>query len=609
MNTQNPKKKWTSFVELRDDLLKEGIGKLTEQTKQVDLSDSDNFLVSGVTQIIRDTETASSSDDFFNCLCRLSVLVEGLDQDKLNQLLQKTNLYVLFISAIFTNKKFSESLNTVTKEEKGIIGKDADNLHVIEKKLLNIAISLAFFPMALALSAIKKESVAFLRRHVTKLLKLNIKAINDQEISFTNLCFKLESISWNHQYHYTARFPIKLNDEFLFNTLRLVRSVVGISILSLTVNAILGEQFKIAFRKIDGSERFDLSRALNSIYGSVHRIEAGVQSYYDNAPKESIAQLKSFFDIFVWDNERNLLYFIKEITAGFEYQKGEKFYEVILDKVTTAERIKNRLKTFAKQNLSAFSTELGGEEREWANKVYIVSIKTMAALAEVDSAADSRWKFSVAVRELIQWIREMHEILNLFYLEDEFDSIAPFLKEENVTTEWKSTLLTPLEQEFINDKAELANGRNIFLRIVKSILGMLNTDGGVIIVGLVEHPERIVREEFLTFIREKNGKSFFDIGYEIERRGKNLDQIRLQILDNLKSITKVSEEKFNGLFSLEPILIRTNDKTVTIVKISVQKIASPVLNVKEEQGTTWVSLTKRAEGKTINVDVRDYIKI
>ena len=97
------------------------------------------------------------------------------------------------------------------------------------------------------------------------------------------------------------------------------------------------------------------------------------------------------------------------------------------------------------------------------------------------------------------------------------------------------------------------------------------------------------------------------MGYELEKKGKNLDQIRLQILDNLKSITQVSEEKFNGLFSLDPVLIRTESGTVTIIKISVQKAEKLVFNVKEEQGAKWISLTKRAEGKTIDVDIRDYI--
>lgn len=50
------------------------------------------------------------------------------------------------------------------------------------------------------------------------------------------------------------------------------------------------------------------------------------------------------------------------------------------------------------------------------------------------------------------------------------------------------------------------------------------------------------------------------------------------------------------------------NETIMIIKISVQKALNPLFNVKEEQGTIiWISLTKRAEGKTIDVDIRDYL--
>ncbi len=610
MSTRHTQKKWSSFVEMRDDLLKEGIIKLEERSSVKDGSEgSDNFFVSNILQIVKDTETGSTPRDLFNCLCRLSALVENLEEHTLIRLLNTTNLYVLLLSAVFTNKNFSEKLFFVVKKEKEIHEKDIDGLNIDVKKFLNAGISLAFFPIALMLPALSRESIIFLRQHITKLIKLNLKDANDYDISFANLCFKVESISRNHQYHYIDKFPVSLNREFLFNTLRIARSISGISLLSLTIITVLGEQFKKSIILMDSDKRFNLSGALNNIHGAVFRIEAGVQSYYNDILSEKHIYLQNFFNTFVWNNEKDLTFFVKEVTAGFQYQSGKTFQEVILAKVAVAGDSKSRLSTFAKQNLSAFTGTLVGEEREWANKIFIVSIKSITALAEINSARDNDWKSSVAVRELTKWIREVHEILNLFYLplEDEFNLITQFLKEENVKIEWKSTFLTPTEEVFINDKAELAKGKEVFLGIVKAVLGMLNTDGGVIVVGFIEHPDRIVRDDLLKHIVIKNGKSFFNIGYELSQKNKNLDQIRLQILDNLKSLTQLSEEKFNNLFYLEPILLRSSDKTITVIKISVQKVVTPIFNVREDQGTTWISLTKRADGKTINVDVRDYI--
>ena len=610
MNTRHTQKKWSSFVEMKDDLLKEGIIKLEERTSRKDGSEgSENFFVSSILQIVKDAETGATPRDFFNCLCRLSALVENLEEHVLTRLLNSTNLYVLLLSAVFTNKSFSEKLIFVVKKEKEAHEKNIDSLNLEVKKFLNAGISLAFLPIALMLPALSKENIIFLRQHITKLIKLNLKDANDYDISFANLCFKIESISRNRQYYHVDEFSVSLNREFLFSTLRVARSISGISLLSLTINTVLGEQFKKSVILMDSDKRFNLSGALNNIHGAVFRIEAGAQSYYNDVPSEKHTYLQNFFNTFVWNNEKDLTFFVKEVTAGFQYQSGKTFQEVILAKIAVAGDSKSRLSTFAKQNLSAFTGTLVGEEREWANKIFIVSIKSITALVEINSARDNDWKSSVAVRELTKWIREVNEILNLFYLplEDEFNLIAQFLKEENVKIEWKSTFLTPTEEVFINDKAELAKGKEIFIGIVKAVLGMLNTDGGVIVVGFVEHPDLIVRDDLLKHIVIKNGKSFFNIGYELNQKNKNLDQMRLQILDNLKSITQLSEEKFNNLFALEPILLRNSDKTITIIKISVQKVTTPIFNVREDQGTTWISLTKRADGKTINVDIRDYI--
>lgn len=609
MSQRLSKKRWASFVELKDDLLRDGITELNKQAHKNVPSHPENFLISSISQVVKDAEIAVSAKDFFNCLCRLSALLENLDQDALAKIIRTTNLYVLLLGAVFTNPNFCEKLIFLSKEEKNANGEGTHEKNLDTKKFLNAGISLAFYPSALMVAFFTKENIFFLRHHITKLIKLNLKAANDYEVSFANLCFTAENILRERKYNYTDKFPVTLSADFLFSTLSMTRSVSGGSLLSLNIDAVLGEQFKNATYNIESDDRFDLSGALNNMYGGVFRIEAGIESYFIDVPQEKQALLQSFFDSFNRRNEKNLTFFVKEISSGFQYQKNKTFRDVVLHKVSVAREAKDRLVCFAEQNLAAFTGILVGEEREWSNKVFLVSVKLLTVLVEINNARDNDWKFFVARRELIQWIREVNEILNLYYIEDEFASVAEFLKEENVRTEWKSTFLTPLEQEFINDKAELVKGRDIFLRIVKTILGMINTEGGTIIVGLVENPDRIIREDLLRHVITKNEKSFFNVGHELEQKGKNLDQIRLQVLDNLKSTTQLSEEKFNNLFSFEPILLRNGEKTITIVKISVQRAATPIFNVKEEMGTTWASLTKRADGKTIDVDVRDYIKL
>lgn len=607
MSLRKTQKKWSSFTEMKDDLLKEGVLKLEEKSLKDNISDPDSFLISSVLQIVKDTKNSSSSKDFFDCLCRFSALAEKVEERTLTKLLKTSNAYVLLLSAVFTNQTFSEKLVSTVKQERGT-KKNWDETNIEDKKLINVAISLAFFPVVLTISDIQDESVEFLRRHITKLLRLHLKAANDPVISFANICFKIESITCNYKYHFTDRLPITLDQEFLFKRLKAARSLSGISYLALTINAVLGEQFTNAIKAMgDDSKRFSISKALENIYGAIIRIEKGIQSYYENTPPIFLPFLKDFFNIYIRDNERQLTFFTKEIASGFHYQKEKRFYEIILDKIEDADNIKKRISIFGKENLSAFTGELDLVKHEWSNKLFIISIECIAVLAEIGNAKDDHWKVSAAVRVLRQWVSNAHEIINFHFLEDEFASIIPFLEKEDARIEWKSSFLTPLEQEFINEKAELANSKSIFKRIVKTIIGMLNTEGGTIIVGFVEHPDRISRSDLMEHIIEKNGKSFFNVGYELSQKGKNIDQIRLQILDNLRSITQVSEEKFNDLFSIEPILLRVPKKTITIIKISVQKSEKPIFNIQEDKGTIWVSLTKRAEGKTIDVDVRDYI--
>ena len=136
---------------------------------------------------------------------------------------------------------------------------------------------------------------------------------------------------------------------------------------------------------------------------------------------------------------------------------------------------------------------------------------------------------------------------------------------------------------------------------------MLNTDGGTLIVGIVENPDAVKRLEVKEFLFEKNNITFFDVNYEFKKQGKTLDHVRLQILDNLKQITDSSADQFNNLIEFEPIILRNSEQVASIIKISIKKAGRLFLNVKKENNSVWVSLTKRAQGQNVDVDVRKHI--
>jgi hypothetical protein len=222
---------------------------------------------------------------------------------------------------------------------------------------------------------------------------------------------------------------------------------------------------------------------------------------------------------------------------------------------------------------------------------------------------DDRWKISTSIFELCRWITDSHQILNTHYIEDGLKSIRHLLIEENVTIEWKSSFLTPLQQEYTNEESEKKHTANVFKSLAKAILGMINTEGGSIVVGVVERPELILRDEVKRRLIKKSGKHFFDIEYELKNYGKSLDGIRLELFDVLKNMTEASADKFNDLVKFEPVILRGQLLSVTVVRVTVQKSPEHLYDIqKDSRDVLWIALTKRAQGQTLTVDARPYIR-
>lgn len=596
-------KKWLSQQEMKDSLIKDGFLRTNEKG-----SAQDDLIISSLYEIIEDTRVAKNSKDFFDATCRLSSLFEKLDSTSLKSIFDTTNLYVLLLTAVFYNPNFQRELILVTETESAVFGKEADDLNFESKVFLNSAVSLAFFSIAAGIFVLRESNISFLRKVLTDSIKVILRNSAGKK-TFANLCFKLEQIAWNHRYHFTDKFPISLDDKKLFDVLNITRSLSGISFLSLTINPVLADQFsKIA--EMTEFEEFSMSKALSAVYGVIHRIEESEKSYYENLTKDIEQLLRVFFNTFTRNNERNLLFFLKKISADFHFQKDKKFYEIVLQKIAVAESLRQELMIFSKENLSAFQGDMGEVRYEWSNKVLITSLRLLSVLSGINTATDEKWKVSTAVHEFYQWIDDVHNILNKHSIEDDWILVSDYVNQETAQIEWKSSFFSLSRQVFVSKEADLGLGKKIFEKIVKTILGMLNTDGGVLLIGLVENPDEIVREEFLKKTIHKNGKVFFDVGGELKMLGKTLDSVRLQMFDELRNTTDNSPEKFNDLVTLEPILLKDGESVATIIKIIVNKSEKRFYGVKKEgSNAVWISLTMRAQGQTIDVDVRDYLNL
>lgn len=600
----NKKKKWTSFEEMRNDLIKEGILDLkdlkTEHKKDFD------FLSHSLFGIVADVESANTSEAFFESTCRLSALLEKLDNSSAQFLFSKTNLYVLLLNAVFRNTKFQEEVIRISLEKNIKDREKADALNLESKRLINAAISLAFFSIAFNIEHLTRANIMFLRSQLTSMIKHIIKFSNE-ELLLSKICFKLEQVIWNSKFQHKGVFPVSLDSSILFSNLKTGRAVAGISFLSLTIISELGSQFKTSVAQLD-EEDSSLTKIFNSIYSLIHKIEEGVNGYYGSVPIERLTKVEDFFDFFIFNNERNLLFFIRLICGGFKYQKDKVFYQILLAKIEASRELKEEITRFAHEHLTAFKEELGEVRYEWSNKIYLISQKTLSVLTDIHDSKDDRWKVSVGIFELTEWIKDVHAVLNKYFLEDEWNLIAEYMEKETSEIEWKSSFFTPLEQKVTTVEVESLISKKLFEKIGKTILGMLNTNGGVVIVGLVEKPESVVRDDLSKNFISRNGKVFFDVINELKTKSKTLDSVRLQIFDYLCNTTDNTPEKFNNLVHLDPILLRSTDALVNVVKISVKKNEKMFFNVKKESNNTvWISLTKRAEGQTIDVDIRSYL--
>jgi len=592
MNSQYPKK-WSSLEDMKSDLQKGDcflINSLPQKTRK-------NFsaLCLEIDEIVNAVRVAEKTKDFVTIVDHLLNILRELDVDSFKGIVNQKNFYILFFSTVFQNENFRKALIEVVADKD-----EAGDRSELDKKstFINHGILLAFIPLSFYLPLLSDENIIFLRKHITDNIKFILRGYGDK-VSFSNFCFELESILRNYKNLGIGK------DE----NIELARSIAGTCFLALTINPALSQQLKNIAKRNDGTD-FNLIKEFATLYGLIHKFEESEKGYCRNINKSNTILLQNFFEVFIRNNERNLLFFIKNICSGFH--PNAKFGTAILAKINGSAPIGDELLNFAKVHLNAFCGEMGEIKHEWSNKIFIASIRTLSVLSAISGAKDNKWKISAAVFELRRWINDVHEIFNRNLIEDDWHLISDVLAQENVEVEWKSTFYTPLEQHFVNTEADIGNGKKIFAKIVQTILAMMNTNGGVVLVGIVENPDLIVRKEHFDKIIHKNGKTFFNIEHELKNLGKTLDHVRLHILEQLQSITDCSSEKFNDLIFLEPVIIRKEDAFSVIVKITINKGEKLFFNINSEnkggkKAMVWASLIKRANGQNTDVDIRDYI--
>ena len=71
--------------------------------------------------------------------------------------------------------------------------------------------------------------------------------------------------------------------------------------------------------------------------------------------------------------------------------------------------------------------------------------------------------------------------------------------------------------------------------------------------------------------------------------------------------TLYTAEKFNHLWNIEQIEIKSHYSISIVYKIDIKKSNNYIYSVKKEKNILWITLIKRANGRTIRVDPRGYL--
>ena len=316
---------------------------------------------------------------------------------------------------------------------------------------------------------------------------------------------------------------------------------------------------------------------------------------------ESISE--RFISNFMTVNERHI-YFIMRTVLLHEPSAEDRDSALIFRYLSASPAIRGTLAAYAKENFQAYKGIVSEGHKEWANKVYLITYKMISVFETVNEATDVFWKIDVALFEIRNWILQLHLTINKSDVEDDWHKIERFINQETDRVEWKSSFYVSVEGPFISNEIEKNGAKQTLQPIVRTMLGMMNEGGGTIIVGLVENPDRIIREDIRNNLMLRNRVTLFDIQWELDRLDRTLDNVKRDIIDGLKDVTLLTADAFNGLWTIDPIVIKDELRGITVYKLNIAASPEPIFSAKAEGGSVSISLIKRANGRTIQVDPR-----
>ncbi|MBI2062212.1 MAG: hypothetical protein HYT64_00740 [Candidatus Yanofskybacteria bacterium] len=584
-----------------------------------------------IIQICELLKIADQVEDFIT----IQGLISNIFSDKTSKnidsmLLGVNNFYITAFENVFNNKAFIEAVGKVLEQHKNfqknykpIPGKTftmaLGELEIKNKKLIFISLSTALMVLSNVLENLDKTRISNVAASLKSCIRRFKNTLNEQYSSLEILPVLLGTFS--KKFYPKVKFiKIKKLDHLFLNQ-KISSHLMILSLVLSFKHSYLSSLFaSIEKGKSEGKFSSGTINRLSDFVKSTRNREEYLKNLVPSLLK-GFRHIQDFTEPFKdTRNEENAFNLI-EITLR-EFKSYTTSGPDIIKTINTAHDIVSDLKKYASISFEAYSGNITLGSHEWSNKIFINCCKFLGAMEGLSGAVDSGWKIDVCVKEFADWTSSINKILNKYDLEDDWSNVGKYLNQETNKVEWKGTFFTPINTNKLDPKYQNI-GKDIFYSIVKTLIGMINTDGGVILIGLVEKPEDVINEELKGKLLEKNGKTFLDVSEELNLAKIDLDGVKRKIQDLLQKETLVSIDNFNNLWRMEEISIKSKDgeQSINVYMIEVLRSDKPIFSVKfdgELDGTginvdksevIWISLLKRADARTIRIDPRRHLTV
>ena len=596
----------------------------------------ENNLPKNISEICLFLKKAETAEDFLvvqfissNIFCNKNVN----EIDKI--LMEQGNFYISAIENVFDNQNFINAVIKILEQYKAFkknykeeVGQkffeEFDKIEIKNKKLVFAALTSSIILLMAVFENLSKENILYTSNKLKECLGQFKEKLNPQYSS--SEIYTIISGVFNRKFYSRLAIRVEMeNSKHCFLKQNTSSYMINLIFKLSFKSAILNNSFKSLekgrlLKKVGLYNVYRLSNLINNEL-----------KYETNTIKELVQMLNNsknimpFINYFKSDkNEENAFNIIAITLQKFETSKT--IENDLIETVNNAEKLMKEIKEYSIKNFKAFSGDIKEYNNEWSNKIFINCSKLLGAIGSLSTARDKAWQIDASVKEFADWICSIHKILNKYDIEDDWDKISKYLNQETNKVEWKSNFFTPTQIKKDDIKYNEISHK-CFLKIVRTILGMINTDGGVIIIGIVENPEDIIEKDIKDSLLYKNKKYFFNVSEELLIKNLDLDGVKRKIQDVLKKETLTSVDTFNNLWNIEQIFIKSEDgtKEFSVFKIEISKANKLIYSVlskeeiKDNEKTDlyktenveniWISLLKRADGRTIYVDPREKLDL